>query len=190
MCFFNLLFVCVCMSARVSVPKCNLYILWCFHYALCLLCCSFHFIQFFRYFFPFVIFQSHIVQAMSALLCCGPCFDSQYLMEDGLIYPWLDTLLISTDDKVRFDPRILMFLPIQNLKVKIQTFDFVSISIFELQVYDLAREIVVLLLESNPDSGHLLEWVIDRCYTAQPREADICFLSLATVFSARYVQNQ
>lgn len=53
------------------------------------------------------------------------------------------------------------------------------------QVYDLARDVVVLLLESNPDSGHLLEWVIDRCYTAQPREADICFLSLSTVFSAR-----
>lgn len=37
---------------------------------------------------------------MSALLCCGPCFDSQYLTEDGLIYPWLDSLLISMDEKV------------------------------------------------------------------------------------------
>lgn len=37
---------------------------------------------------------------MSALLCCGPCFDGQYLTEDGLIYPWLDSLLISRDDKV------------------------------------------------------------------------------------------
>ncbi|XP_055323770.1 protein furry isoform X11 [Sitodiplosis mosellana] len=95
--------------------------------------------------------QFSALQAMSALLCCGPCFDPQYLTEEGLIYPWLDSLLISMDEKV----------------------------------YDLARDIVVLLLESNPDSGHLLEWVIDRCYTAQPREADICFLSLATVFSAR-----
>ncbi|XP_031631504.1 protein furry isoform X4 [Contarinia nasturtii] len=95
--------------------------------------------------------QFSALQAMSVLLCCGPCFDPQYLTEDGLIYPWIDSLLISMDEKV----------------------------------YDLARDIVVLLLESNPDSGHLLEWVIDRCYTAQPREADICFLSLATVFSAR-----
>lgn len=57
-----------------------------------------------------------------------------------------------------------------------------------LQVYELGKEIVILLLESNSDIGHLLEWVIDRCYTAQPREADACFLSLATVFSARYVK--
>lgn len=85
-----------------------------------LLLISFHFVSFFSRFsnFSFVIFQIHIVQAMSALLCCGPCFDSQYLTEDGLIYPWLDTLLISTDDKVRFDSRIIMFLPIQILNVE------------------------------------------------------------------------
>lgn len=56
-----------------------------------------------------------------------------------------------------------------------------------LQVYNLAKDTVVLLLESNPDIGQLLEWVIDRCYTAQPREADACFLSLAAIFCARYV---
>lgn len=39
---------------------------------------------------------------MSALLCCGPCFDSQYLSEDGLLYPWLDMLLSSKEDKVSF----------------------------------------------------------------------------------------
>lgn len=44
---------------------------------------------------------------------------------------------------------------------------------------------MVLLLESNPDIGQLLEWVIDRCYTASPREADACFLALAVIFSAR-----
>lgn len=37
---------------------------------------------------------------MCALLCCGPCFDTHYLSEDGLIYGWLDTLLTSKDDKV------------------------------------------------------------------------------------------
>lgn len=63
------------------------------------------------------------MQAMSALLCCGPCFDSQYLTEDGLIYPWLDTLLISTDDKVTekkiFDSKEIHFIliSIQNLNV-------------------------------------------------------------------------
>lgn len=39
-------------------------------------------------------------QAMSALLCCGSCFDTQNLAEDGNIYFWLDSLLTSPDDKV------------------------------------------------------------------------------------------
>lgn len=57
-----------------------------------------------------------------------------------------------------------------------------------LQIYQLARDTVVLLLESNPDMGQLLEWVIDRCYTSTPREADACFLALAAIFSARLVK--
>lgn len=39
---------------------------------------------------------------MSALLCCGACFDTQNLAEDGNIYSWIDSLLTSTDDKVCF----------------------------------------------------------------------------------------
>lgn len=39
-------------------------------------------------------------QSMSAVLCCGPCFDPNYLAEDGDIYPWLDTLLTSKHEKV------------------------------------------------------------------------------------------
>lgn len=54
-----------------------------------------------------------------------------------------------------------------------------------LKVHELAKDTVVLLLEANSDVGQLLEWVIDRCFTAQPREADACFVSLATVFSVR-----
>lgn len=53
------------------------------------------------------------------------------------------------------------------------------------KVYELARDTVVLLLECNPDQGQLLEWVIDRCYTASARQADACFLALATIFCAR-----
>lgn len=40
-------------------------------------------------------------QAMSALLCCGSCFDAHNLGEDGITYSWLDSLLTSTDDKVK-----------------------------------------------------------------------------------------
>nr|XP_036224560.1 protein furry-like [Bactrocera oleae] len=53
------------------------------------------------------------------------------------------------------------------------------------KIYLLARDTVVLLLESNPDSSVLLEWVIDRCYTSTERVADACFLALAAIFSAR-----
>lgn len=53
------------------------------------------------------------------------------------------------------------------------------------QVYALAQETVVLLLEFNPDISPLLDWVVDRCYTGNAQVADGCFLALATIFSAR-----
>ena len=37
---------------------------------------------------------------MSAVVCCGPVFDSNGLNDDGYIYHWLDTLLSSHDDRV------------------------------------------------------------------------------------------
>lgn len=40
------------------------------------------------------------LQAMSALLCCGPCFDAEGLAEDGPYYQWLDVMLESSDEKV------------------------------------------------------------------------------------------
>ena len=54
---------------------------------------------------------------------------------------------------------------------------------FSLQLYSLAQETIVWLLDFNPDYAYLLEWVIDRCYTAQPEVADGCFLALARIFS-------
>lgn len=53
------------------------------------------------------------------------------------------------------------------------------------QVCQLAHEAIVLLLEFNPDSGCLLDWLVDKCYTAVPRVGDDCFNALATIFSAR-----
>ncbi|XP_046667613.1 protein furry isoform X2 [Homalodisca vitripennis] len=91
------------------------------------------------------------LQAMSAVLCCGPCFEPSALAEEGCLYPWLDSLLASKDEKI----------------------------------YNLTCETVVLLLECNPDMGPLLDWVVDRCYTAKAKVADGCFLALATIFSAR-----
>ena len=40
------------------------------------------------------------VRAMSAVVCCGPVFDSNGLNDDGYIYHWLDTLLSSHDERV------------------------------------------------------------------------------------------
>jgi hypothetical protein len=54
--------------------------------------------------------QLSALQAKSALLCCGPCFNPHGLAEDGLFYPWLDMLLASHDEKVRFDHLLLLFL--------------------------------------------------------------------------------
>lgn len=53
------------------------------------------------------------------------------------------------------------------------------------QIYQLAKDTVVLLLECNPDIGMLLEWVIDRCYTAAPTHADACFLALSSIFNVK-----
>lgn len=44
--------------------------------------------------------QFSALQAMSALLCCGECFDSQGLGDDGLFYEWLDVMLGSSEEQV------------------------------------------------------------------------------------------
>ncbi|XP_063891304.1 protein furry isoform X7 [Helicoverpa armigera] len=40
------------------------------------------------------------LKAMSALVCCGPCFAPSALAEDGSLYPWLSEMLSSTHDKI------------------------------------------------------------------------------------------
>ncbi|XP_050682985.1 protein furry [Leptidea sinapis] len=40
------------------------------------------------------------LRAMSALVCCGPCFAPSALAEDGSLYPWLSEMLSSNNDKV------------------------------------------------------------------------------------------
>ncbi|XP_045105728.1 protein furry-like isoform X4 [Portunus trituberculatus] len=100
-------------------------------------------------------FELCAVQAASSVLCCGPAFDPQLLADEAPVYQWLDALLGSHDEKVKK------------------------------KIYALAQETIVLLLEFNPDSGAVLDWVVDRCYTAAPEVADGCFNALATIFSAR-----
>ncbi|KAK7496521.1 hypothetical protein BaRGS_00012173, partial [Batillaria attramentaria] len=95
------------------------------------------------------------VRAMSAVLCCGPVFDMNGFNDDGYIYHWLDTLLSSSDEKMRQ------------------------------KIYELAKETVYLLLDFNPDVQGLLDWVIDRCYTGHREVADGCFKALAAVFQTK-----
>lgn len=96
-------------------------------------------------------FEFSALQAMSAVLCCGPCFDPQGLSEESPFYSWLNSLLNSELDKI----------------------------------YQLGQETVVLLLEFNSDSGTLLDWLVDCCYTGDIQMADGCFNALATIFSVR-----
>ena len=64
--------------------------------------------------------QLSVLQAMSALLCCGPCFNPSGLAEDGSLYSWLDLLLASKNEKV-----IYLFL-LLNANQKSRHFYFFS----------------------------------------------------------------
>ncbi|GAB6027284.1 hypothetical protein CHUAL_001566 [Chamberlinius hualienensis] len=45
-------------------------------------------------------FEYSAMQAMSAVLCCGPAFEAAGLADDGYIYYWLRMLLSSKDSKI------------------------------------------------------------------------------------------
>lgn len=53
------------------------------------------------------------------------------------------------------------------------------------QVHQLGCEVVVLLLELNPDQINLFNWAIDRCYTGSYQLASGCFKAIATVCGSR-----
>jgi len=50
---------------------------------------------------------------------------------------------------------------------------------------NLGQETVILLLESNPDEGTLLDWLVECCFTKSAQVADICFKAIATIFTIR-----
>ncbi|OXB81420.1 UNVERIFIED_CONTAM: hypothetical protein H355_001637 [Colinus virginianus] len=51
----------------------------------------------------------------------------------------------------------------------------------DIRVHQLGCEVVVLLLELNPDQINLFNWAIDRCYTGSYQLASGCFKAIATV---------
>ncbi|XP_073439281.1 protein furry homolog isoform X3 [Dendrobates tinctorius] len=55
----------------------------------------------------------------------------------------------------------------------------------DMRVHQLGCEVVVLLLELNPDQINLFNWAIDRCYTGSYQLASGCFKAIATVCGNR-----
>ncbi|XP_051534407.1 protein furry homolog isoform X1 [Myxocyprinus asiaticus] len=55
----------------------------------------------------------------------------------------------------------------------------------DLRVHQLGCEVVVLLLELNPDQVNLFNWAVDRCYTGSCQLASGCFKAIATVCGSR-----
>ncbi|KAB5550606.1 hypothetical protein PHYPO_G00055700 [Pangasianodon hypophthalmus] len=53
------------------------------------------------------------------------------------------------------------------------------------RVHQLGCEVVVLLLELNPDQANLFNWAMDRCYTSSYQLASGCFKAIATVCGSR-----
>lgn len=54
-----------------------------------------------------------------------------------------------------------------------------------LQVHRLGCEVVILLLELNPDQVNLFNWAVDRCFTGSYQLASGCFKAIATVCGSR-----
>lgn len=55
------------------------------------------------------------------------------------------------------------------------------------QVHRLGCEVVILLLELNPDQINLFNWAVDRCFTGSYQLASGCFKAIATVCGSRWV---
>ncbi|XP_036450457.1 LOW QUALITY PROTEIN: protein furry homolog [Colossoma macropomum] len=55
----------------------------------------------------------------------------------------------------------------------------------DLRVHRLGCEVVILLLELNPEQVNLFNWAVDRCFTGSYQLASGCFKAIATVCGSR-----
>ncbi|XP_036823809.1 protein furry homolog isoform X9 [Oncorhynchus mykiss] len=55
----------------------------------------------------------------------------------------------------------------------------------DIRVHRLGCEVVILLLELNPDQVNLFNWAVDRCFTGSYQLASGCFKAIATVCGSR-----
>ncbi|KOB72698.1 Protein furry-like protein-like [Operophtera brumata] len=131
------------------------------------------------------------LRAMSALVCCGPCFAPAALAEDGSLYPWLDEMLSSTNDKCfcwTATPTSGHCWTGASTSVTRARRASPTAASWRSPPSSVPGQCSSLLSSlSNPDIGPLLDWCVDKCYTGAPRVADGCFIALATIFSARSV---
>ncbi len=112
---------------------------------------------------PYV--EQRAVQAMCALLCCGPIFEpSKSLGEDGYLYGWLNMLLSSNNPSVCCE---------------------LGEEITRLQVEGISERTLAEMLDLNDDCGPLLDWTLQRCYCAPAPVAARAFRALTILFSRR-----
>lgn len=79
-----------------------------------------------------------------------------------------------------------MSMRVKSVKRWCLTHKFVShIHCPVLQVHRLGCEVVILLLELNPDQSNLFNWAVDRCFTGSYQLASGCFKAIATVCGSR-----
>ena len=117
------------------------------------------------------------LQAMSALLCCGPVFQANGLERSSPLYRWLDNMLNCNETRVRGAQHAC-------IQCSRPSSDCVSLW---LQVQTLGRRTVQLLLQTNSSCPNLLLWVVDRCYDSKPAAAQLCFHALSNTIATLWV---
>ena len=130
-----------------------------------------------------------LVQAMCALLQCGPVFDRNGLITGGYLYNWLQLVLNSPKEKVSLVTRCCVSVVFEMNGVCLRRGQFrgpiSNETLFFYQIHQLGHSTLVHLLENNGNIPSLLHWVIDKCYTGSRLVVNGCFKALVSVFTKR-----
>uniref|UniRef100_A0A915PVF0 Uncharacterized protein n=1 Tax=Setaria digitata TaxID=48799 RepID=A0A915PVF0_9BILA len=119
--------------------------------------------------------EQRAVEAMCALLCCGPIFEPiKAIGEDGYLYGWLEALLDSNNPVVRF---VLQGKGGRTRQVTGLEEELVLEKLFE--------STLSTMLDLNDETSQLLEWTINVCYSKPAHVAAKSFRSLVMLFSRR-----
>ena len=134
------------------------------------------------------------LQAMSALLCCGPVFHPTALDKDSTIYRWLKNMLSSGEPRVSEGGFVFSFpwtpththeLLHTRLCMHMYAHSYTHTHTHthaRTQIQTLGRKTVQMLLENNTHHT-LLSWVIDHCYESKAECAQLCFHALSNTLA-------